>query len=64
MEKYLVETVLNAIAERIIGHRVIDADTAASTSVELTLDDVSRLMRGAFEAGQSVRAPTRPGAGR
>ena len=64
MEKYLVETLLNAIAERIIGHRVIVADTAAATAVELTLDDVSRRMRGAFEAGQSVRAPTWPGAGR
>lgn len=64
MEKYLVETLLNAIAERIIGHHVIDPETAASTPVELTLDDVSRLMRGAFEAGQSVRAPAWRGAGR
>ncbi|EDT05929.1 hypothetical protein [Burkholderia ambifaria] len=55
MEKYLVETVLNAIAERIIGHRIIDSETAASTTIEITLDDASRLMRGAFEAGQSVR---------
>ena len=38
--------------------------THPEVSVELTLDDVSRLMRGAFEAGQSVRAPTWSGAGR
>lgn len=61
MDKYLVDALLNAIAERNIGHWIVDRDTAGSTSVELTLDDVSRLMRDAFDAGRCVRAPARLG---
>jgi len=55
MENYLVNALLNAIAEATFGHPVIDPDLPEYTPEEVRVTDIAYAMREAFRIGQLVR---------
>ncbi|HDR9019314.1 TPA: enoyl-ACP reductase [Burkholderia vietnamiensis] len=55
MERYLVDAVLNAIAESTFGHPIIDREIPEYTPEEVRISDIEHAMREAFRAGQMFR---------
>ncbi|RQY14872.1 enoyl-ACP reductase [Burkholderia stagnalis] len=55
MERYLLNALLNAIAESTFGYPIIDSDLPDSTTTEIKLLDLAHALREVFRAGQLVR---------
>ncbi|MCW3677809.1 enoyl-ACP reductase [Burkholderia cenocepacia] len=55
METYLLNALLNAIAEATFGHPIIDREIPEYTPEEVRVADIAHAMREAFRAGQLVR---------
>jgi hypothetical protein len=55
MDNYLLNALLNVVAETTFGHPVIGSDLPEYTPEEVRLIDIAHAMREAFRLGQLVR---------